>query len=59
MKSGEVVDRPDAAMSFEELNEVMGMKHIQSLEMRFLTDAQKKSKYGDEHIAPVNLNGNK
>ena len=53
------MDRPDAAFSFEELNEVMGMQHIQSLESKFLTDAQKKAKYGDEHVAPVNLNGTK
>jgi hypothetical protein len=55
LKSGEVVDRPDAALSFEELNEIMGMAHIQSLESRFLTEAQKKAKYGSENIAPVNL----
>ena len=55
LKSGEVVDRPDAALSFEELNEIMGMAHIQSLESRFLTETQKKAKYGNENIAPVNL----
>lgn len=57
LKSGAVVDRPDAAFGFEELNEVMGMEFIQTLESRYLTDAQKKAKYGTEHVAPVNLKG--
>jgi 2-methylisocitrate lyase-like PEP mutase family enzyme len=55
IETGKVVDRPDAALSFEELNEIMGMAHIQGLESRYLTDAQKKAKYGTEHVAPVNL----
>lgn len=55
LKSGVVVDRPDAAFSFEELNEVMGMEFIQTLESRYLTDAQKKAKYGTDQVAPVNL----
>lgn len=59
LESGKVVDRPDAAFSFEELNEVMGMEFIQTLESRYLTDAQKKAKYGSEHVAPVNLKGTK
>ena len=31
IETGKVVDRPDAALSFEELNEIMGMAHIQGL----------------------------
>lgn len=53
LESGDAVDRPDVAMSFEELNEVMGMQHIRSLESRYLTPAQKAAKYGVEGIAQV------
>ena len=34
-------------MSFEELNAIMGMSHIEDLERRFLTESQRKAKYGD------------
>ena len=44
---GEVVDRPDALVSFEELNAIMGMSEIEDLERRFLTESQRKAKYGD------------
>ena len=47
LDTGEVVDRPEALVSFEELNAIMGMSHIEDLERRFLTDAQRKAKYGD------------
>jgi hypothetical protein len=43
--SGNVVDRPDALVSFEELNEIMGIEQVQELEARFLTPAQKAAKY--------------
>lgn len=47
LDTGEVVDRPEALVSFEELNAIMGMSHIEDLERRFLTEAQRKAKYGD------------
>jgi len=53
--SGEVVDRPDAAMSFEELHDVMGMAEVEALEQRFLTRSQLDAKYGaggDTTIVP-------
>ncbi|NGM88983.1 isocitrate lyase/PEP mutase family protein [Parapusillimonas sp. SGNA-6] len=53
LDSGKVVDRPDAAVSFEELNDIMGMRDIVGLEERFLTPAQKQAKYHGEAAAPV------
>ena len=44
--TGEVVDRPDAAFSFEEIHETLGMDAIHDLEQRFLTPAQQEAKYG-------------
>ena len=44
--SGEVVDRPDVLVSFEELHDIMGMHEVEDLEGRFLTDAQREAKYG-------------
>ena len=46
LASGEVVDRPDALVSFEELHAIMGMADIEDLEQRFLTPAQLEAKYG-------------
>ena len=45
VNTGEVVDRPDALVSFEELNEIMGMADVQDLEQQFLTPAQLEAKY--------------
>lgn len=39
LASGEVVDRPDAAMSFEELNAIMGLAHFNALERQFVSKA--------------------
>jgi 2-methylisocitrate lyase-like PEP mutase family enzyme len=44
--SGKVVDRPDALVSFEELNTIMGMAGIENLERQFLTASQREAKYG-------------
>ena len=44
-KKGEVIDRPDLAVSFDELNELMGLPVIQELEKKFLTEEQLKAKY--------------
>jgi 2-methylisocitrate lyase-like PEP mutase family enzyme len=46
VESGQVVDRPDALVSFEELHEIMGMHEVEDLEQRFLTEAQLAAKYG-------------
>jgi 2-methylisocitrate lyase-like PEP mutase family enzyme len=46
LDTGQVVDRPDALVSFEELNAIVGMADIEALERRFLTPAQRQAKYG-------------
>ena len=51
--SGLVVDRPDVLVSFEELNEIMGMRQVQNLERQFLTAAQLEAKYHGAPVAPV------
>lgn len=53
LQSGKPEDRPDAALSFEELNDIMGMAHIKDLEEKFLTVAQKTAKYGREPVGAV------
>ena len=52
VESGEVVDRPDVLVSFEELNAIMGMAKVQELERQFLTAAQLEAKY---HGAPASI----
>ena len=47
LDTGKVVDRPEALASFEELHAIMGMSEIEDLEQRFLTESQRKAKYGD------------
>ena len=47
LETGKVVDRPDALVSFEELNDIMGMAEIETLEASFLTEAQRQAKYGE------------
>jgi 2-methylisocitrate lyase-like PEP mutase family enzyme len=46
LQSGRVVDRPDALASFEELNDLVGMREVQALEQKFLTPDQLQAKYG-------------
>jgi hypothetical protein len=46
MQTGEVADRQDLLMSFEELHDVMGFEAIQDLERRFLAEEQLALKYG-------------
>jgi 2-methylisocitrate lyase-like PEP mutase family enzyme len=53
LDSGKVVDRPDALVSFEELNDIMGMAEIEHLEQRFLTPEQLETKYGKEREAVI------
>jgi len=44
-RSGAPVDRPDLAISFEELNSLMGFDEIQELEGRYLTPEELARKY--------------
>lgn len=45
LQTGEIVDRPDLLVSFEELNDLVGMQQLLALEQRHLTVEQKASKY--------------
>jgi 2-methylisocitrate lyase-like PEP mutase family enzyme len=45
LKSGKPVDRPDLLVSFEELNDLLGMPELQRLEQRYLTPDQRRAKY--------------
>lgn len=47
LASGEVVDRPDLLLSFEDLNQVMGLPELRRLEQQYLTSEQLVRKYGD------------
>jgi len=51
MESGEVVERPDLVVSFEELNDLMGFQEIMAMEQRYLTADQLGSKYGAKEAA--------
>jgi len=53
LASGNVVDRPDALVSFEELHDIMGMDEIEDLEQRFLTAEQLETKYGRRREAAI------
>lgn len=45
-QKGEVVDRPDLCIDFEELSTLMGLPQIKALEDRFLTEEVLADKYG-------------
>ena len=45
MATGEVIERPDLAVSFEELNELVGFEELQVIEKRYLTPDQMAKKY--------------
>src|SRR5437667_8306698 len=53
LDTGKVVDRPDALVSFEELNEIMGIADVEELEQRFLTPEQLEAKYGSGRKASI------
>lgn len=55
LQSGKPEDRPEAAVGFEELNEIMGMAEINRLETQFLTEEQKAAKYGRNAVGAVDL----
>jgi 2-methylisocitrate lyase-like PEP mutase family enzyme len=46
LQSRRVIDRPDVLASFEELNELVGMRDVEALEQKFLTPEQLRAKYG-------------
>jgi 2-methylisocitrate lyase-like PEP mutase family enzyme len=45
LATGKAIDRPDLLVSFEELNELMGMAELQRLERRHLSKEQLAGKY--------------
>jgi len=45
MATGEVIERPDLAVSFEELNSLVGFDEVLEIEKRFLTKEQLARKY--------------
>jgi 2-methylisocitrate lyase-like PEP mutase family enzyme len=45
-QEGRVIERPDLAVSFQEINDLMGLGTIKEMEQRFLTQAQLQAKYG-------------
>jgi 2-methylisocitrate lyase-like PEP mutase family enzyme len=51
--TGQVVDRPDVLVSFEELHDIIGMHEVEELEQQFLTESQKAAKYGQSGKASV------
>ena len=46
IEEGRVVERPEFAVSFAEINDLMGLGTIRDLEQKFLTKDQLESKYG-------------
>lgn len=46
IETGEVVDRSDLVVPFDELNDLIGLGEIKALERRFLTESQLAAKYG-------------
>jgi 2-methylisocitrate lyase-like PEP mutase family enzyme len=53
VESGQVIDRPDVLVSFEELHEIMGMHEVEALERSFLTESQRSTKYGAVDVKVV------
>jgi 2-methylisocitrate lyase-like PEP mutase family enzyme len=51
-EEGRVIERPDLAVSFQEINDLMGLGTIRELERRFLTEGQLAAKYGADGRAP-------
>ena len=46
-EEGRVIERPDLAVSFAEINDLMGLPTIRAMEQRFLTEDQLQAKYGN------------
>jgi 2-methylisocitrate lyase-like PEP mutase family enzyme len=49
VESGDVIERPDLVVSFEELNDLVGIAELERIEQRYLTPEQYQQKY--EHAA--------
>jgi 2-methylisocitrate lyase-like PEP mutase family enzyme len=47
LESGQIVERTELQVSFQELNELMGIGQLKEIERRFLTDKQLRQKYRD------------
>ena len=47
IEEGRVIERPEFAVSFQEINDLMGLGTIRDLEQKFLTKDQLASKYGE------------
>lgn len=45
-EEGRVIERPDLAVSFQEINDLMGLPTIRDMEQRYLTPDQLAAKYG-------------
>jgi 2-methylisocitrate lyase-like PEP mutase family enzyme len=45
LRTGEVVDRPELLVSFEELNALVGVSELEQIEQRYLTKDQLRRKY--------------
>jgi len=45
LETGHVVEHPALQVSFQELNELMGIGQLKDIERRFLTDTQLTQKY--------------
>ncbi|MGE0719943.1 MAG: hypothetical protein AB7P02_31150, partial [Alphaproteobacteria bacterium] len=46
MDTGVITERDDLLISFQELNELMGIGQIKDIERRFLTQVEQERKYG-------------
>jgi hypothetical protein len=46
LDAGEVIDRPDLLVSFDEINNLMGLPQLRELEGRHLSAADRERKYG-------------
>jgi 2-methylisocitrate lyase-like PEP mutase family enzyme len=46
VEEGRVIERPELAVSFAEINDLMGLGTIREMEQRFLTAQQLDAKYG-------------
>jgi 2-methylisocitrate lyase-like PEP mutase family enzyme len=53
IERGEVVEREDLAVSFEELNDIIGLPALEALEQRHSTAEQLRRKYGDDQVSIV------
>lgn len=51
VEEGRVIERPDLAVSFQEINDLMGLGTIKEMEQRFLTQSQLQAKYAAAGVA--------